>query len=65
MNDKFAISRRAFTGGAVVLGLGRKAALAQGFAGLGMTGDGFASVIPGKTFAFPADHGPHPDYRIE
>jgi predicted secreted hydrolase len=22
-------------------------------------------VVPGKTFAFPADHGPHPDYRIE
>ena len=65
MNDKFAISRRAFTGGAVVLGLGGKAALAQGFAGLGMNGGGFASVIPGKTFAFPADHGPHPDYRIE
>ena len=56
MNDKFAISRRAFTGGAVVLGLGGKAALAQGFAGLGMNGGGFA---------FPADHGPHPDYRIE
>ena len=65
MNDKLLISRRAFTGGAVALGLGGKAALAQGFAGLGMTGDGFASVIPGKTFAFPADHGPHPDYRIE
>src|SRR5437762_5444698 len=65
MNDKFAISRRAFTGGAVVLGLGGKAALAQGFAGLGMNGGGFASAIPGKTFAFPADHGPHPDYRIE
>jgi len=65
MNDKFAISRRAFAGGAVVLGLGGKAALAQGFAGLGMNGGGFASVIPGKTFAFPADHGPHPDYRIE
>ena len=65
MNDKFAISRRAFTGGAVVLGLGGKAALAQGFAGLGMNGGGFASVIPGKKFAFPADHGPHPDYRIE
>src|SRR5437588_10486078 len=65
MNDKFAISRRAFTGGAVVLGLGGKAALAQGFAGLGMNGGGFASVIPGKIFAFPADHGPHPDYRIE
>jgi predicted secreted hydrolase len=65
MNDRLTISRRAFTGGAVVLGLGGKAALAQGFAGLGMNGDGFASVIPGKTFAFPADHGPHPDYRIE
>src|SRR5437868_9459744 len=65
MNDKFAISRRAFTGGAVVLGLGGKAALAQGFAALGMNGGGFASVIPGKTFALPADHGPHPDYRIE
>jgi len=65
MNDRLLISRRAFTGGAVVLGLGGKAALAQGFAGLGMNGGGFASVIPGKTFAFPADHGPHPDYRIE
>src|SRR6476660_6111935 len=65
MNDRLLISRRAFTGGAVGLGLGGKAALAQGFAGLGMTGDGFASVTPGKIFAFPADHGPHPDYRIE
>ncbi len=65
MNDRLPISRRAFAGGAVVLGLSRKAALAQGFAGLGMNGGGFASVIPGKTFAFPADHGPHPDYRIE
>src|SRR6476661_8945845 len=65
MNDRLLISRRAFTGGAVALGLGGKAALAQGFAGLGMNGGGFASVIPGKAFAFPADHGPHPDYRIE
>ena len=65
MNDKLLISRRAFTGGAVVLGLGAKATLAQGFAGLGMNGGGFASVIPGKAFAFPADHGPHPEYRIE
>ena len=30
-----------------------------------MSGGGFAPVVPGKTFAFPADHGPHPDYRIE
>jgi len=65
MNDNIRISRRAFAGGALVLGLGRKTALAQGFAGLGMSGEGFAPVTPGKTFAFPADHGPHPDYRIE
>jgi predicted secreted hydrolase len=65
MNDNIRISRRAFAGGALVLGLGRKTALAQGFAGLGMSGQGFAPVTPGKTFAFPADHGPHPDYRIE
>src|SRR4051812_46410901 len=65
MNDKLLISRRAFMGGAVVLGLGAKTALAQGFAGLGMNADGFAAVIPRKTFAFPGDHGPHPDYRIE
>src|SRR6266581_2301163 len=65
MNDNIRISRRAFAGGVLVLGLGRKTALAQGFAGLGMSGEGFAPVTPGKTFAFPADHGPHPDYRIE
>jgi predicted secreted hydrolase len=65
MNDNIRISRRAFAGGALVLGLGRKAALAQGFAGLGMSGQGFAPVTPGRIFAFPADHGPHPDYRIE
>src|SRR6266446_472343 len=65
MNDKLLISRRAFAGGALVLGLGRKAALAQGFAGLGVSGEGFTPVTPGKTFSFPADHGPHPDFRIE
>jgi predicted secreted hydrolase len=59
------ISRRAFTGGLALLGLSRESALAQGFAGLGMDADGFAAVTPGKTFAFPADHGPHPDFRIE
>jgi predicted secreted hydrolase len=65
MNDRFTISRRAFTGGALLLGLGRQPALAQSFAGLGMTGQGFAAVTPGRTFSFPADHGPHPDFRIE
>ena len=33
--------------------------------GLGTTADGFAQVVPGRNFSFPADHGPHPDYRIE
>src|SRR5216684_5714172 len=65
MNDRFPISRRAFMGGAAVLGLGGKPAFAQSFAGLGVNADGFAPVTPGKTFAFPGDHGPHPDYRIE
>ncbi|SHG06195.1 lipocalin-like domain-containing protein [Bradyrhizobium erythrophlei] len=65
MSGKFLISRRGFTSGAVALGLGCKGALAQGFAGLGKTADGFAAVLPGKIFTFPADHGPHPDYRIE
>src|ERR1700681_4176866 len=65
MNDKLPISRRALVGSALLLAVSRKAALARTFAGLGMNGDGFASLIPGKTFPFPADHGPHPDYRIE
>lgn len=29
------------------------------------TGEGYASVLPGRAFSFPADHLPHPDYRIE
>ncbi|MGP6086410.1 lipocalin-like domain-containing protein [Antarctobacter jejuensis] len=41
------------------------AALAQGFAGLGTEADGFAVPQPDPVFDFPADHGPHPDYRIE
>jgi predicted secreted hydrolase len=40
-------------------------AMAQGFAGLGQTADGFALPERGQLFAFPADHGPHPDFRIE
>lgn len=41
------------------------AALAQGFAGLGTQADDFAQPVPGKALEFPADHGPHPDFRIE
>ncbi len=41
-------------------------ALAQGFSGLGSEADAeFAAPAPNPAFAFPADHGPHPDYRIE
>jgi predicted secreted hydrolase len=65
MSDRFPISRRAFTGGALLLASSRGRAMAQSFAGLGMDGSGFASVSPGRIFSFPADLGPHPDYRIE
>jgi predicted secreted hydrolase len=58
------ITRRGFVGGAILASLSGKA-LAQGFAGLGESADGFASVVPGRAFAFPADHGPHPEFRIE
>jgi predicted secreted hydrolase len=40
-------------------------ASAQGFAGLGTRSDGFAAPAPDPQFEFPADHGPHPAYRIE
>lgn len=39
-------------------------AAAQGFAGLGSAAEGFALPAPGP-FAFPADHGPHWDFRVE
>jgi predicted secreted hydrolase len=65
MNDRSSISRRAFAAGAVALGFGHRPVAAQGFAGLGMTAGGFAAVVPGRMFSFPADLGPHPDYRIE
>ncbi|MFT5065045.1 MAG: putative secreted hydrolase [Yoonia sp.] len=41
------------------------ASLAQGFAGLGTDADGFALPEPNPTFVFPADDGPHPDFKIE
>ena len=40
-------------------------AFGQGFAGLGTEADGFSVPQPGTAFNFPADHGPHPGYRIE
>jgi predicted secreted hydrolase len=38
---------------------------AQGFSDLGTEAQGFARVLPGRTLSFPADHGAHPDFRIE
>jgi predicted secreted hydrolase len=32
---------------------------------MGSDADGFAVPRPNKVFEFPADHGPHPEYRIE
>ncbi len=64
MNASGKITRRGFVGGTILTGLGGKA-FSQGFAGLGESADGFAAVVPGRTFAFPADHGPHPAFRIE
>jgi len=58
------ISRRGFTSGVLLAGLSGSA-LAQGFAGLGESANGFAAVVPGKTLSFPEDHGPHPGFRIE
>ena len=40
-------------------------ALAQGFAGLGSEAEGFSIPQPDRALRFPADHGAHPEYRIE
>jgi predicted secreted hydrolase len=64
MSAERTITRRGFAGGLALLAL-QPPALAQGFAGLGTDAAGYAKVVPGKRFVFPADHGPHPDFRIE
>lgn len=38
---------------------------AQGFADMGAVVEGFALPERGSVLEFPADHGAHPDYRIE
>lgn len=37
----------------------------QSFAGLGDEAAAFTPVVRGRTFSFPADHGPHDGFRIE
>lgn len=49
----------------MVLALVWSGARGQGFAELGTSADGFAVPKPGVPLEFPADHGQHPDYRIE
>ncbi|TGD66251.1 iron ABC transporter permease [Tabrizicola sp. WMC-M-20] len=39
--------------------------LAQGFAGLGSEATRFALPQPDRALTFPADHGAHPEFRIE
>lgn len=50
---------------ALLAGCGEPAPPAEGFAGLGSEADGFVAAAPGTPLRFPADHGPHPDYRLE
>jgi predicted secreted hydrolase len=50
----------------ILLGLSALPAQGQGFAGLGADAGGtFATPSPDTGLQFPADHGAHPDYRIE
>jgi predicted secreted hydrolase len=65
MSGSLIMSRRSFASSALFLALAQSKARAQGFAGLGMSGDGFAPVVPGRQLVFPADHGAHPAFRIE
>ncbi len=58
-------NRRDFVRGTMLLALSSGSSVAQGFAGLGGGVEGFAALVPGTVLTFPADHGPHPEYRIE
>ncbi len=58
-----ALPRRGFVAGALACLAG--GAGAQGFAGLGGAAQGFALPERGRELIFPADHGAHPDFRVE
>ena len=49
----------------VWLKLASTAVMSQGYAGLGQVAEGYAVPTPEPSFFFPADHGPHPDFRVE
>ena len=61
-SDRAILSRRTALAGLAAL---PTAAVAQGFAGLGQGGEGFALPRRGSRLVFPRDHGPHPEFRIE
>jgi len=65
MNARASISRRAFASGLAAFAIRPWHAAAQGYAGLGSNANDYAQVTPGKVLSFPADHAPHPDFRIE
>ncbi|UHS63003.1 iron ABC transporter permease [Agrobacterium vaccinii] len=50
---------------AIFMAVSAGSSQSQGFAGLGSDADGFAVPQQGHALSFPADHGAHPDYRIE
>ncbi|MCC6305549.1 MAG: iron ABC transporter permease [Rhodobacteraceae bacterium] len=65
MSARPPVPRRAVLAAALAGALGAAApAAGQGFAGLGGPAGGFSLPAPGP-FAFPADHGPHWDFRVE
>lgn len=49
----------------LMTGCDQQSAPEQGFAGLGNQAELFTPVTAGREFSFPADHGPHPGFRIE
>jgi predicted secreted hydrolase len=50
---------------AIFLAVSAGTSQSQGFAGLGSDAEGFSVPQQGHELSFPADHGAHPDYRIE
>lgn len=58
-------NRRAFFQGLLLATAHAKISFAQGFAGLGVEAGTFEPVVRGRALTFPADHGPHPGFRIE
>ncbi len=49
----------------VVCGAGNAGAQTDPYGVLRSEGEGYAQVVPGRVFDFPADHLSHPGYRIE